>query len=96
MSDSKVVLVNRALIHKLLEQRPTLHSPSLEAILSSGIRRLQDISKLPGCKCKRGPKKSKVYDDILTQLRQLPLEDIEPLKAHFNATTLNLGKGHQI
>jgi len=96
MSDSIVVLLNKALISKLLKQLPVFHAHSLDTILSAGSRRLRDISKIPGCKCKRGPKKNKVYDDVLTRLRQLPPEDVEPLKAHFNATTLNLGKGHQI
>ena len=96
MSDNTTMLVNRNVVRKLLTDSPTFTKRPLDAILTAAIRQLDHISKLPGCNCKKGPKKRQVYDNVQEQLRTLSASDIAPLKAHLGATVLNFGKGHQI
>jgi len=91
-----VVLINRAKLKTLIQSYVTDGDHPLAQIFLEGKRRIEAVLTLPGCKCKHGRKRNEVYDDILLQLRHLTLTEIEPLKAHLNATTLNLGKGHQI
>ena len=96
MSD-KTVLINKAKLRELIGSAmadQTTHKVGL--LLNNAKQRLASIKATGGCNCHKGPQRSIVYQDVLTQLRGMDIADLYELKQHLNATTLMLGNGHQI
>ncbi len=96
MSD-KTVLINKAKLRELIGSTladQTTHKVGL--LLNNAKQRLASIKAAGGCNCRKGPQRSIVYQEVLTQLKSMGTADLHDLKQYLNATTLNLGDGRQI
>jgi|3_EtaG_2_1085321.scaffolds.fasta_scaffold32874_5 hypothetical protein len=93
MSDNTVLLNNRKL-KTVINSSLSESSIKVGILLKEAKQRLHTIKRARGCNCKKGPQRSIVYQDVMTQLKSMDAADLESLKQHLNATTLIIGTRH--
>lgn len=90
----KTVLVNIGKIKEIINASISKHmGDKLRPLLKNAQIQIQAIDRKPGCKCRRGPEKATIYMGLLSTLRGMTPEELQPLKAHLGADTLILGGG---